>query len=83
MKPFVFVLKVKIPKNGKTTSRQFIFIDRKEAEHFRTLIAKFGAHVTEITGFVPSSADTAMRKVLEEINRPSPKVEIDGPVPAL
>jgi hypothetical protein len=70
MSPFIFVLKVAIPKNKKTTNREFIFLDRTEAEKFRTLLKNYNAHVTELFGFTPSSCDSALRKVVDEINSP-------------
>lgn len=68
MTPFIFKLTVAIPKKHETIYKDFVFVSRAEAEKFRTHLLPLGAHVTELAGFVPSSCDTALRRVLDELN---------------
>lgn len=67
MTPFIFKLTVVIPKKHETVKKEFVFVNRAEAEKFRTHLIPLGAHVTELSGFVPSTCDTALRRVMEEL----------------
>jgi hypothetical protein len=71
MNPFIFILKVAIPKNGDTVYREFVFIDRKEAEIFRTHVKLLGAHVTDLKGVTPYNSNMALRRVADEIEEQS------------
>jgi hypothetical protein len=75
MTPFIFKITVAIPKTSETIYKDFVFVSRAEAEKFRTQLIPFGAHVTQLSGFVPSSCETALRRVLDELNPKSNAVE--------
>jgi hypothetical protein len=67
MSPFIFKLKVAIPTRQGIVSKEFVFVNRAEAEKFRTHLIPLGAHVVELCGFVPSNCDTALRRVMDEL----------------
>jgi hypothetical protein len=71
MTPFIFKLTVAIPKLHETIKKEFVFVSRSEAEKFRTQLLPLGAHVTELSGFIPSNCDTALRRVMDELKSKS------------